>query len=187
MINLVTFNRRPAASQTSPAPAVPSPDRSDEQTRALEQREADLVAREQDVSRRERCLLEAESVLFRKTPAESSMADVTAPATSIHRDISVLIGNLDLSVMPKSPEESRARAELVVAVSRKWGSNVFEGPAPDLAREPAVQQALRLLEQRQAPLQAAHLEREIQAKALADAVIAVGKKFGGRVLARDDE
>jgi hypothetical protein len=91
-----------------------------------------------------------------------------------------------LSAAPRSREESRARAELILAVGRKYGSSVVATPTPDVARDPVVQEALRVLDQQQTSVQTARLEREVQARAQADVAIAVGRKFGIRVLASDE-
>jgi hypothetical protein len=175
MMNFAAFNRRPAS---SPAPAQPSPVDGPRE-RALAEREARLDAREQDITRRERRLLQAEAVLTQQGLAGLSQS---APGP----DISTRIDAIDLSAAPRSREESRARAELIVAVGRKYGSTVLATPVPDVARDPVVQEALRLLEQRQASAQTARVEREVQARAQADVVVAVGKKFGIRVLASDE-
>jgi hypothetical protein len=48
-----------------------------------------------------------------------------------------------------------------------------------------VQEAFRVIEERQASAQTARVEREVQAKTQADAAVAVGRKFDLRVLATD--
>jgi hypothetical protein len=175
MINLAAaFNRRSAP---SPAPVQPQP--ADEaRERAFAERLARLVAWEQDVTRRERRLLEAEAVLTRQGLAGPSQS-IPGP------DISSRIDAMDLSAAPRSCEESHARAELAIAVGRKWGGHVLAAPVPDVARDPVVQEALRLLEQQQASAQTARVKRETEARAQADAAVAVGRKFDLRVLANE--
>jgi hypothetical protein len=163
----------------SPSPVATATEILDRHERALAEREATLIAREQDVTRRERQLLQAEVTLTRQGVAGPSQS---APGP----DLSTRISAIDLSAAPLSREESRARAELILAVGRKFGSSALATPAPDVARDPVVQQALRVLEQRQTASQEARLEREVQAKAQADAIVAVGKNFGSRVLANDE-
>jgi hypothetical protein len=167
MINLAAFSRRSAP---SPAP-VQSPPVDEARERAFAERLARLVAWEQDVTRRERRLLQAESVLARQSQS------IPGP------DISSRIDAIDLSTAPRSREESRARAELALAVSRKFGSALVATPIPDVARDPVVQEAFRVIEERQASAQTARVERETEAKAQADAVVAVGRKFDLKVLA----
>jgi hypothetical protein len=75
---------------------------------------------------------------------------------------------------------------LIIATGKRWGSGVFAAPVPDVSRDPIVQEALRVLEQRQKSQQAARVEREVQARAQAHVAVAVGKKFGIRVLASDE-
>ena len=165
---------------------MPSSDRLDEQARTLEQREytlaekeRQLAEREQELTRRERQLLQAEVTLTRHGLAGPSP---WAP----DQDISTRIDAIDLSAAPQSREEARARAELILAVGRKFGSSVVAAPTPDVARDPVVREALRVLEERQPSSQAARLEHKVQAKAQADVMVAVGKKFGIRVLANDE-
>jgi hypothetical protein len=177
MINLAAaFSRRPAPSPAAPA-QLPPVDEARE--RAFAERMARLVAWEQDLVRRERRLLEAEAVLTRQGFA--------GPSQSIPGlDISSRIDAFDLSAAPRSREESRARAELILAVGRKFGSPVVATPIPDVARDPVVQEALRVLDQQQASARTARAERETEARAQADAAVAVGRKFGSRVLANGE-
>jgi hypothetical protein len=175
MINLAAAFSRRSAPSASPAP-VQSPPADEARERAFAERLARLVAWEQDVTRRERRLLEAEAVLSRQGLAGLSQS-IPGP------DISSRIDNIDLTTAPRSREESRARAELVLAVGRKFGSSVVATPIPDVSRDPVVQEAFRVIEERQASAQTARVERETEAKAQADAAVAVGRKFDLRVLA----
>jgi hypothetical protein len=173
MINLArTFSRRTMAEQPSPVP--PSPDRSKEQNRAFEDREralagleAQIAAREVELTARERRLLEAEAVF----------SYVAEPS----HDISALLSNIDWTVAPKTREESAERAKLIVSVWQKWSA-----PALEKSRDAIAQEAVRALARRQEPLRAERLEREQVSKALADEIIATGRKFGSRVLASDE-
>jgi hypothetical protein len=169
MINLArTFGHRAV-----PSPAPTATDHTDERIRALEQREAMLAAREAEVTARERRLLEAETAL--------SQLAVTAPSQPApSRDFSDRIGAVDLSVAPKTRAESRARAELVLAVGRKWGAHVLATPVPEL--DPAAREALQLLEQRQQAAQGERTERDRRAKEQAEAGVALGHRHGSKVL-----
>jgi hypothetical protein len=171
MMNFAAFNRRPAS---SPAPAQSSPvDGARE--RALAEREARLDAREQDITRRERRLLEAEAVLTRAAAIPNNSL---APSAS--EDILARISDLDLSVPPRSRTESHALAELALAVGRRYGSHVLATPAPQL--DPAAQEALQLLEQRQQAAQVERTQRDQRAKEQAEAGIALGRRHGSRFL-----
>jgi hypothetical protein len=179
MINLArTFSRRSAGEQPSPVP--PSPDRKadnpavietlERRERAVAELEAQLAVRESEVTARERRLLAAEAVLTRAASTPNSLA----PSASAR------ISDLDLSVPPRSREESRARAELAIAVGRRYGSDVLAPPAPQL--DPAAQEALRLLEQRQQASQVERTQRDQRAKEQAEAGIALGHRHGSRFL-----
>jgi hypothetical protein len=74
-----------------------------------------------------------------------------------------------------------------LAVGRKFGSSVVATPIPDVSRDPVVREALHLLEQRQASAQTARIEREVEAKARADVMVAAGRKHGSRLLVSEGE
>jgi hypothetical protein len=78
-------------------------------------------------------------------------------------------------------ERRLLEAEGAIARLPQW-----QQPDSEKSRDQIAREALQALRERQKPLEAARLERDQASKALADEIIAVGRKFNSRVLLSEE-
>jgi hypothetical protein len=182
MINLATFNRRAALPPLWRPSAVRAEQiehaAPDAQLRDLAQREEQLAERERAVTERENAVATREQKVLEVARALKRNVDASKAAPP---DLS----NHDISHIPADPaqraEWQKTQAMLIGEVWAKW-----ERPGPEKSRVEVAKEVLAEFAPRQAALQAKRVEREQASKALADQIIAVGKKHNSPVLIRDE-